>query len=102
MELGSPAPHPEAGQSRSSKAGKHRIGKLGEAGEAVFRFDELVAADDFEHLAISYYHCLKAGGYAVEHREPFDRMLAAQTALEGLVLVSRDPAFGLFGVEVLW
>ena len=83
-------------------ATKHHIGKLGEAGEAVSRFDELVAADGFEHLAISYYHCLKAGGYAVEHRDPFDRMLAAQTALEGLVLVSRDPAFGLFGVEVLW
>ncbi|MBP7656663.1 MAG: type II toxin-antitoxin system VapC family toxin [Pseudoxanthomonas sp.] len=83
-------------------ATKHRIGKLGEVGQAVSRFNELVAADGFEHLAISYYHCLEAGGYAVDHRDPFDRMLAAQTALEGLVLVSRDPAFGLFGVAVLW
>ena len=43
-----------------------------------------------------------AGGYAVEHRDPFDRMLAAQTELEGLVLVTRDPALGLFGVATFW
>ncbi len=83
-------------------AAKHRLGKLGEAGEAVGRFDELVSADGFQHLPVSYYHCLKAGGYVVEHRDPFDRMLAAQTELEGLVLVTRDPAFSLFGTATLW
>ena len=83
-------------------ATKHRLGKLGEAGEAVGRFDELVSADGFQHLPVSYYQCLKAGGYAVEHRDPFDRMLAAQTELEGLVLVTRDPALGLFGVATFW
>lgn len=83
-------------------AAKHRLGKLGEAGEAVGRFDELVSADGFQHLPVSYYHCLKAGGYAVEHRDPFDRMLAAQTELEGLVLVTRDPAFALFATTTLW
>ncbi|MBS0555032.1 MAG: type II toxin-antitoxin system VapC family toxin, partial [Proteobacteria bacterium] len=70
-------------------ATKHRLGKLGEAGEAVGRFDELVSADGFQHLPINYHHCLKAGGYAIEHRDPFDRMLAAQTELEGLALVTR-------------
>ncbi len=83
-------------------ATKHRIGKLGEAGEAVARFDELVSADGFEHLPIRYYHCLKAGGYALAHRDPFDRMLAAQSELEGLVLVTCDPVFGLFRANVLW
>lgn len=83
-------------------ATKHRLGKLGEAGEAVVRFGDLVSADGFEHLPITYYHCLKAGAYAAEHRDPFDRMLAAQTELEGLVLVTRDPAFTLFGVTARW
>lgn len=83
-------------------ATKHRIGKLGEAGEAVARFDELVLADGFEHLPISHYHCLKAGTYVLEHRDPFDRMLAAQSELEGLILVTRDPAFRLFGTATLW
>lgn len=83
-------------------ATKHRLGKLGEAGEVINRFDELVAADGFSHLPITHLHSLKAGGYAIEHRDPFDRMLAAQSELEGLVLVTRDPAFALFGSKTLW
>jgi len=61
-----------------------------------------VAADGFQHVPINHYHSLKAGAYTVEHRDPFDRMLAAQTELEGLVLVTRDPALGLFGVATFW
>lgn len=83
-------------------ATKHRLGKLGEAGEVVDRFDELVAADGFSHLPITHLHSLEAGSYAVEHRDPFDRMLAAQSKLEHLVLVTRDPAFELFGSRTLW
>ena len=74
-------------------ATKHSLGKLGEAGEVVDRYDELVAANAFTHLPITHLHSLKAGQYAVEHRDPFDRMLAAQSDLEGLVLVTRDPVF---------
>ena len=83
-------------------ATKHRLGKLGEADEAVGRFAELVSADGFEHLPITYYHCLTAGAYAVEHRDPFDRMLAAQSQLEKLVLLTRDSAFEHFGTRTLW
>lgn len=36
------------------------------------------------------------------HRDPFDRMLVAQARLEGLTLVSRDPAFAAYGVAVVW
>jgi len=83
-------------------ATKHRLGKLNEAAEAARRFDEFVAADGFEHLPVTHFHALKAGGYAVEHRDPFDRMLAAQSELEALPLVTCDPAFALFGTRTLW
>jgi len=37
------------------------------------------------------------------HRDPFDRMLAAQAMYESLALVTRDPAFEeLSGVTILW
>lgn len=38
----------------------------------------------------------------VEHRDPFDRMLAAQAQIEGLRLVTRDPVSAAFGVKVAW
>jgi PIN domain nuclease of toxin-antitoxin system len=34
--------------------------------------------------------------------DPFDRILAAQALLEDMTLVTSDPAFAAFGVNVLW
>ncbi len=83
-------------------ATKHRLGKFEQAVEALFRFNELVAADGFEHLPVSYLHAIKAGSYPFEHRDPFARMLAAQSGLEAATLVTCDPAFRGFGVAVWW
>jgi PIN domain nuclease of toxin-antitoxin system len=83
-------------------ATKHRLGKLPEAREAFPRFEELVNADGFSFLPVSHRHGLRAGSYVVTHADPFDRMLAAQAELDGLLLVSRDPAFSRFPVQVLW
>lgn len=83
-------------------ATKHRLGKLDQASEAVSRFNELVLADGFSPLPISHDHALRAGSFVVEHRDPFDRMLAAQSEIEGVPLVTLDHAFGLFGTRVYW
>jgi PIN domain nuclease of toxin-antitoxin system len=66
------------------------------------RYAELAAADGFEHLSVTHLHALHAGGCAVAHRDPFDRMLAAQSELEPMPLITRDPAFQLFGIETRW
>jgi PIN domain nuclease of toxin-antitoxin system len=83
-------------------ATKHRLGKLAQATEAIYRFNELVVLDGFEHLPMSYLHALRAGGMAGEHRDPFDRMLVAQSQLEGAMLISCDPALAIFGVSIVW
>ncbi len=83
-------------------ATKQRLGKLEGVPDATARFAELVVADGFQHLPVTYAHALRAGSWRVEHRDPFDRMLAAQSNIERLPLVTRDPAFALFGVETLW
>lgn len=83
-------------------ATKHRLGKLEETADAVIRFEELVAADGFTHLPISYHHGLRAGRYGVAHRDPFDRMLAAQAEIESVPLVTLDAAFGQFEITTLW
>jgi PIN domain nuclease of toxin-antitoxin system len=72
------------------------------ASQALARLDELIQADGFEHLPIRHDHAMRAGSYAVDHRDPFDRILAAQSAIENATLVSLDPAFTLFGTRTLW
>ena len=62
----------------------------------------MIEADGFEHLPIIWQHSLLAGSYRQEHRDPFDRMLAAQSEIENARLVSCDAAFGAFGTDVLW
>lgn len=36
------------------------------------------------------------------HRDPFDRMLAAQSIAEGMPLVSADPIFRKYPVDLVW
>jgi PIN domain nuclease of toxin-antitoxin system len=83
-------------------ATKQRLGKLDGVPDATLRYGELVEADGFHHLSVSHLHALRAGSYEVSHRDPFDRMLAAQSALERMPLVTRDPAFALFGTDTIW
>ena len=54
--------------------------------------------DGFSHLPVSYLHTLRAGGLLSEHRDPFDRMLAAQSLIENVPLISCDKAFGALGI----
>ncbi len=36
------------------------------------------------------------------HRDPFDRLLAAQALSDGVAVVTRDPALAAYGVAVVW
>jgi len=83
-------------------ATKHRLGKLEEATAAVIRFEELVAADGFTFLPISHRHGLRAGAYRAPHRDPFDRMLAAQAEIESVQLITVDKAFEQFEIATYW
>lgn len=83
-------------------ATKQRLGKLREVPQAAERFGELVAADGFVHLPVTHLHALRAGSYTTDHRDPFDRMLVAQSELEGLTLVSCDSALASFDCKILW
>ncbi len=83
-------------------ATKHRLGKLPIAATALPRFHELIELDGFEHLPVTYLHALRAGNFQSGHRDPFDRMLAAQSTLEGAQLITCDPAFSSFDTTVVW
>lgn len=83
-------------------ATKYRLGRLSGVADVVQRFAELIAADGFTHLPVSYLHALRAGSYAAVHRDPFDRMLVAQGELESAPLVTCDAAIAGFGCATVW
>ena len=80
---------------------KQRLGELG-LPDAVQRFGELCAADGFSYLFVSWAHAQRAGAYPQPHRDPFDRLLAAQAELEPITLITADPALGAFPGKRLW
>ena len=81
---------------------KHHQGKLPELTAAIADLPGLLQADGFQPLPISIAHGLRAGGYSQSHRDPFDRMLAAQAQLEGLVLMTADAQLSNFPCQILW
>lgn len=74
-------------------ATKHRLGRLPEASALLTSFDRQVARLEAEQLPITAAHALAAGALDWKHRDPFDRVLAAQAMAEGVALVSIDPVF---------
>lgn len=83
-------------------ATKVRVGKLDVPGTLLQDFVEAVDVLGFVPLPITLRHGQEAGRMTSTHRDPFDRVLAAQARLENLDLVSCDPAFGAMGVKTVW
>lgn len=83
-------------------ATKFRLGKLPEAEKVATNYLAVTKALGVRHLEINARHALTAGAFQVEHRDPFDRLLAAQSLIEGVELLSKDECFALFPVRAIW
>ena len=83
-------------------ATKVRLGKLPGAEGLLQDLPSLLQNQGFQPLAVQLRHGVHAGRYTQAHRDPFDRLLAAQAELEGLQLVSLDPALASFPCRLLW
>lgn len=55
----------------------------------------------FRELTITHVHGIVAGRLPPHHRDPFDRMLVAQAATEGMTLAFRDASVALYDVDIL-
>lgn len=83
-------------------ATKVRLGKLPGAETLEREFLDVVEDAGYTLLAIDAGSALRAGRLTGEHRDPFDRMIAAQALGEDLLVVSRDAQLDLFGVRRVW
>jgi PIN domain nuclease of toxin-antitoxin system len=83
-------------------ATKNRVGKWPEVETIIREFASLLRRSRFAPLPISVEDARVAGGLAGPHRDPFDRMLIAQSKGEGAALVSCDAVFRDFEVDLIW
>ena len=66
------------------------------------RFEDACSEQGFELLPVSTAHALAAARLPIVHRDPFDRLLAAQSMVEKIPLVTIDAAFRHFGCKTVW
>jgi len=81
-------------------ATKYRLGKLPEAENVAKRVPAWIERAGFNSLPITVEHAQLAGAWDIAHRDPFDRMLAAQAKLEGVSLATLDKTMQLFPIEI--
>jgi PIN domain nuclease of toxin-antitoxin system len=59
-------------------------------------------AQGYRMVQVSWVHAAAVETLPWHHRDPFDRLLAAQALAEGLHLVTRDRVFRQYGVKTVW
>ena len=65
-------------------------------------WDEQLKINDLKLLPISILHTAKVAVLPFHHRDPFDRLIIAQSLVEEISVVSNDKFFDLYGVTRVW
>lgn len=63
---------------------------------------EQLSLNDIRLLPLSLAQISAVVSLPFHHRDPFDRLMAAQALVEGLPLVSKDQIFDDYGVQRFW
>jgi len=58
--------------------------------------------NNVEMLSIKTEHILALDNLPSHHKDPFDRLLIAQSRVENLTIVTLDPEFSAYGAKILW
>jgi PIN domain nuclease of toxin-antitoxin system len=84
-------------------ATKYRLHRLpAEVGPLVQDMTGWMTKAGLIELPITLAHARLAGSFPAEHGDPFDRMLAAQSLIEGIPLLGCDEALLAFGIKMIW
>jgi PIN domain nuclease of toxin-antitoxin system len=81
---------------------KTSIGKLPLAKPFDQFIPEQLTRNGFQVLGLTVEHTAKLASLPLHHRDPFDRMLVAQSLVENLPLLSNDEDLDTYGIKRLW
>lgn len=65
-------------------------------------FMRLIWENGIEVLDIKAEHCLKLLDIPFYHKDPFDRLIIAQSIIEDMTIISRDTHFNNYPVKIIW
>ncbi|MBM4352694.1 MAG: type II toxin-antitoxin system VapC family toxin [Deltaproteobacteria bacterium] len=80
---------------------KFHLGKLGLPEQPDRFVPTRMQRDGILALPVSVAHGLEVANLPLLHRDPFDRLLVAQCRVEHLPILSADPVFKKYGIEVV-
>jgi PIN domain nuclease of toxin-antitoxin system len=83
-------------------ATKYRLGRLPEVEYLLANFAHVLRDAAITPLMLSFEHGVRAGLLDNEHKDPFDRMIAAQAIVENLSVITIDPKIAALGARVIW
>jgi PIN domain nuclease of toxin-antitoxin system len=83
-------------------ATKVRLGKFPDAVPFERRFLEAINEAGYLLLPIEAATALRAGRFAADHGDPFDRIIAAQALSLDIPVISLDAKLDQFGVRRIW
>lgn len=83
-------------------ATKVRIGRLPGAEKFEKEFLDVMEDTGYTMTPIDAAVALRAGRFLAEHRDPFDRVLAAQALADDIPILSSDMKLDSFGVQRIW
>jgi PIN domain nuclease of toxin-antitoxin system len=81
---------------------KVRRGKMPWAEDLEREFVSVLTAAGYSYLAVDVEQALRAGRLVGAHKDPFDRMIAAQALALDIPVVSNDEQLDGFGVRRVW
>lgn len=81
---------------------KVQIGKLRLRAPLADVIDQETRMNRLRLLPISYDDIMRIAHLPMHHRDPFDRMILAQTLTGGFHLVANDSEFAPYGVPIFW
>lgn len=81
---------------------KSRLGRLKLPADLQSFMAEQLRINAIQVLSIQMTHALHVATLPDYHRDPFDRMLVAQSQLERLPILTGDPLIAQYAVTVIW
>ncbi|MEN9523159.1 MAG: hypothetical protein RL065_1536, partial [Bacteroidota bacterium] len=66
------------------------------------KLSEILSENEIELLPVSFQHIQQLVNLPFHHRDPFDRIIIAQSKVEKLVLISKDEAFADYDIKTIW